>query len=53
MASADLTVWLVALLIQSIPYTAALLVSLTSAFNLPASLLGDKPIEITPAAAQS
>ncbi len=53
MASADLTVWLVALLIQSIPYTAALLVSLTSAFNLPASLLGNKPIEITPAAAQS
>jgi cellulose synthase/poly-beta-1,6-N-acetylglucosamine synthase-like glycosyltransferase len=53
MASTDLTVWLVALLIQSIPYTAALLVSLTSAFNLPASLLGDKPVEITPAAAQS
>jgi hypothetical protein len=53
MASSDLTVWLVALLIQSIPYTAALLVSLTSAFNLPASLLGSKPIEIIPAAAQS
>ena len=42
-----------ALLIQSIPYTAALLVSLTSAFNLPASLLGNKPIEIMPAAAQN
>jgi hypothetical protein len=33
-------VWLVALLIQSIPYAAALLVSLVSAFKrLPASLL--------------
>jgi exo-beta-1,3-glucanase (GH17 family)/cellulose synthase/poly-beta-1,6-N-acetylglucosamine synthase-like glycosyltransferase len=40
MASPDLTVWLAALLIQSIPYAAALLVSLASAFNLPASLLG-------------
>jgi exo-beta-1,3-glucanase (GH17 family)/cellulose synthase/poly-beta-1,6-N-acetylglucosamine synthase-like glycosyltransferase len=49
MASTDLTVWLAALLIQSIPYTAALLVSLTSAFNLPASLLGAKPPAITPA----
>ena len=46
MASTDLTVWLAALLIQSIPYTAALLVSLTSAFMLPASLLGAKPVEI-------
>jgi len=53
MASTDLTVWLAALLIQSIPYTAALLVSLTSAFKLPASLLGAKPAEITPAAAQN
>jgi len=43
MASTDLTVWLVALLIQSIPYAAALLVSLTSASRLPASLLGSKP----------
>jgi exo-beta-1,3-glucanase (GH17 family)/cellulose synthase/poly-beta-1,6-N-acetylglucosamine synthase-like glycosyltransferase len=49
MASTDLTVWLAALLIQSIPYTAALLVSLTSAFKLPASLLGAKPPTITPA----
>ena len=39
MASPDLTVWLASLLIQSIPYAAALLLSLTSAFNLPASLL--------------
>jgi exo-beta-1,3-glucanase (GH17 family)/cellulose synthase/poly-beta-1,6-N-acetylglucosamine synthase-like glycosyltransferase len=53
MASTDLTVWLAALLIQSIPYTAALLVSLTSAFTLPASLLGSKRPEITSAAAQN
>ena len=53
MASTDLTVWLAALLIQSIPYTAALLVSLTSAFKLPASLLGAKPAGITPAAVQN
>jgi len=53
MASADLTVWLVALLIQSIPYAAALLVSLASAFNLPAALLGNRPVEIMPTAAQS
>ena len=42
MASPDLTVWLAALLIQSIPYAAALLVSLASAFQLPASLLGSR-----------
>jgi exo-beta-1,3-glucanase (GH17 family)/cellulose synthase/poly-beta-1,6-N-acetylglucosamine synthase-like glycosyltransferase len=40
MASPDMTVWLAALLIQSIPYAAALIVSLASAFKLPASLLG-------------
>jgi exo-beta-1,3-glucanase (GH17 family)/cellulose synthase/poly-beta-1,6-N-acetylglucosamine synthase-like glycosyltransferase len=43
MASPDLTVWLAALLIQSIQYAAALLVSLVSAFNIPASLLGSSP----------
>jgi len=42
MASPDMTVWLGALLIQSIPYAAALLVSLASAFKLPASLLGGR-----------
>ncbi len=51
MASPDLTVWLVALLIQSIPYMAALLVSLLSAFPLPASLLGTRPGEVTEPAA--
>jgi hypothetical protein len=53
MASTDLTVWLVALEIQSIPYAAALLVSLASAFKLPASLLGNRPAEVIPAAAQN
>jgi hypothetical protein len=53
MASTDLTVWLAALLIQSIPYAAALLLSLTSAFKLPAGLIGGKPVQITPAAVQS
>ena len=53
MASPDLTVWLAALLIQSIQYTAALLVSLTSAFNIPASLLGPQARELTKPAAQA
>ena len=50
-ASPDLTVWLAALLIQSIQYVAALLVSLTSAFNLPASLLIRRPSGLTEPAA--
>src|ERR1700733_2464909 len=53
MASPDLTVWLAALLIQSIQYTAALLVSLASAFNFPASLLGARPADITKPAEQA
>jgi len=53
MSSTDLTVWLAALQIQSIPYAAALLVSLASAFALPASLLGSVAPKITPAAVQS
>jgi hypothetical protein len=39
--SPDLTVWIAVLLIQSIPYAAALAVSLVSAFNFPASVLGE------------
>ena len=38
-ASPDRQVWIIALMIQSIPYTASVLVSLTSALKLPASLL--------------
>ncbi len=48
MASPDLTVWVAALLIQSIPYAAALVVSLASAFPLPAALLGARPAAVTP-----
>jgi cellulose synthase/poly-beta-1,6-N-acetylglucosamine synthase-like glycosyltransferase len=47
MASPDLTVWLAALLIQSIPYAAALLVSLAAAFPLPATLLGAQAPAVT------
>jgi hypothetical protein len=46
-------VWLAALLIQSIQYAAALLVSLTGAFNIPASLLGKRPATVTEPAAQT
>jgi exo-beta-1,3-glucanase (GH17 family)/cellulose synthase/poly-beta-1,6-N-acetylglucosamine synthase-like glycosyltransferase len=41
--SPDRRVWVIALSIQSIPYTAAVLVSLASALNLPASLLERRP----------
>jgi exo-beta-1,3-glucanase (GH17 family)/cellulose synthase/poly-beta-1,6-N-acetylglucosamine synthase-like glycosyltransferase len=51
MASPDLTVWIAALLIQSIQYAAALLVSLASAFNIPASLLGARLSDVTEPAA--
>jgi exo-beta-1,3-glucanase (GH17 family)/cellulose synthase/poly-beta-1,6-N-acetylglucosamine synthase-like glycosyltransferase len=51
-ASPDLTVWLAALLIQSIPYAASLLVSLISAFNLPASLLGSRSRTVSKPAEQ-
>jgi cellulose synthase/poly-beta-1,6-N-acetylglucosamine synthase-like glycosyltransferase len=36
----DMSVWIIVLLIQSLPYLAALLISLASAFKLPATLLG-------------
>jgi hypothetical protein len=36
----DRIAWVVVLLIQSVPYLSSLLVSLTSAFPLPAKLLG-------------
>jgi hypothetical protein len=38
--SPDLKMWIAVLLIQSIPYAASLLVSLVSAFPIPASVLG-------------
>ncbi|HKQ83416.1 MAG TPA: glycosyltransferase [Steroidobacteraceae bacterium] len=46
----DLSVWIAVLLIQSLGYFAALLVSMTSAFPLPASLLGRRPRTTAPAA---
>ena len=36
----DLSIWIIVLVIQSTPYLAALLISLASAFKLPANLLG-------------
>src|SRR5271154_85606 len=44
LASPDLTVWIVTLVIQSIPYAAAVLVSIISALNLPARLLHRPPV---------
>ncbi|HMD58694.1 MAG TPA: hypothetical protein VKG66_02835 [Steroidobacteraceae bacterium] len=44
LASPDLTVWIVALMIQSIPYAAAVLVSIISALSLPARLLHRPPV---------
>jgi len=38
----DLSIWIIVLVIQSTPYFAALLISLASAFKLPANLLGRK-----------
>ena len=40
MDSPDLTVWQFALVIQSVPYAAAVIMSLVSALRLPASLIG-------------
>ncbi len=41
--SPDLNMWIAVLLIQSIPYAASLIVSLVSAFPIPASVLGVSP----------
>jgi hypothetical protein len=38
----DLFAWIVVLLVQSVPYASSLIVSLTSAFPLPARLLGTR-----------
>jgi cellulose synthase/poly-beta-1,6-N-acetylglucosamine synthase-like glycosyltransferase len=43
LGSPDLTMWVAVLLIQSIPYAAALAVSLVSAFPIPAKMLGVSP----------
>jgi len=36
----DMSVWIIVLIIQSLPYLAALLISMASAFKIPAKLLG-------------
>jgi exo-beta-1,3-glucanase (GH17 family)/cellulose synthase/poly-beta-1,6-N-acetylglucosamine synthase-like glycosyltransferase len=43
LTSPDRAMWIIMLLIQSLPYFAAVLVSLASAFPLPARLLGEAP----------
>jgi hypothetical protein len=43
MGGPDLTMWIAVLLIQSIPYAASLVLSLVSAFPIPASVLGVSP----------
>ena len=48
--SPDLSVWLAVLLIQSIPYAAAVFVSLVSALDLPGAWLGEAGA--TPAASE-
>jgi len=40
LAGPDRLAWIVVLLVQSVPYASSLLVSLSSAFPLPAGLLG-------------
>lgn len=40
MGSPDRTVWILVLLIQTVPYLAAIFLSLVSALPLPASLVG-------------
>jgi hypothetical protein len=49
--SPDLSMWIAVLLIQSIPYAASLLVSLISAFPIPASVLGIREDHVPPAPA--
>jgi exo-beta-1,3-glucanase (GH17 family)/cellulose synthase/poly-beta-1,6-N-acetylglucosamine synthase-like glycosyltransferase len=51
LASPDRHVWVIALVIQSIPYTAAVLVSLTSALKLPSTLLERRALPTPPGGA--
>jgi exo-beta-1,3-glucanase (GH17 family)/cellulose synthase/poly-beta-1,6-N-acetylglucosamine synthase-like glycosyltransferase len=46
----DLSLWIAMLLMQAIPYAAALLVSIASALSLPAKLLGPPPARTAAAA---
>jgi energy-converting hydrogenase Eha subunit A len=40
MGSPDLSVWILVLLVQTVPYLAAIIMSLVSALPLPARLIG-------------
>ena len=42
----DVSVWVVVLLIQAVPYAAAVLVSLVSSLSLPARWLGTLPAHV-------
>jgi len=44
----DVSVWVAVLLIQAVPYGAAVLVSLISALSLPARWLGPQPVGLKP-----
>jgi hypothetical protein len=44
----DVSVWVAVLLIQAVPYGAAVLVSLISALSLPARWLGPLPVRLKP-----
>jgi hypothetical protein len=46
MKGPDVSVWVAVLLIQAVPYAAAVLVSLVSALSLPARWLGAPPTHV-------
>jgi hypothetical protein len=48
MKGSDVSVWVAVLLIQAVPYAAAVLVSLVSALSLPARWLGPLPTHVPP-----
>lgn len=52
MGSPDLSIWILVLLVQTLPYLAAIIMSLVSALPLPARLIGTpKPTRHQPPAA--
>ena len=52
MKGPDVSVWVAVLLIQAVPYGAAVLVSLVSALSLPAKWLGRLPTQVPAALVQ-
>jgi hypothetical protein len=51
MGSPDLSVWVAVLLIQSVPYAAAVIVSIVNAFALPGHWIGEAGLQAAPALA--